>query len=370
MENDINIELAREALDRGGVQFFIMGGIVVSFLVGSWSPFSGILMGCWVLIRGYQKTSAHGESAAAIFSGEYLHALDGDVFKNRARELGYEASRKEIENAIAKKLPLSKTAWEFSRSLKSTQTADRKFSNEVKNVNLVKDVTPTKVEQGGDVLRDMGRSNLFVLGLGGSGKGIVVSNLIRHLPSDVVVTVIDPKGEEREKGYWEGANHLGFSTMELTSGEIVEKLDSCLDAYQEITSAAERAGKRSLLIIDEMAVLGHVCKKNKYTRVGDIIVSITSLGDCLGRKIWLIGQSPYVSSMGFNLSQLSQLEWVVLLREGQNLGQWKSVNVPPIDQSKLHSLIMASPVKRAIAIKGKWLPMPTLPNHSQLNRDG
>jgi hypothetical protein len=73
--------------------------------------------------------------------------------------------------------------------------------------------------------------------------------------------------------------------------------------------------------------------------------------------------------MGFNLSQLSQLEWVVLLREGQNISQWKSVNVPPIDTNKLNNLISSSPVKRAIAIRGKWLPMPVLPNYSNIDRD-
>jgi hypothetical protein len=185
----------------------------------------------------------------------------------------------------------------------------------------------------------------------------------------VVATVIDPKGEERERGYWDGVNYLGFKSMNLTPGEVVEKLDSCLDNYHKTTSQAEKNGKRSLLIIDEMASLGHACKQCKYTRVGDIIVSITSLGDCLGRKIWLIGQSPYVSSMGFNLSQLSQLEWIVLLREGQNISQWKSVNVPPIDTNKLNNLISSSPVKRAIAIRGKWLPMPRLENYSNLDRD-
>jgi hypothetical protein len=371
---DTNITLAREALDKGGTQFFVMGGIGIACLVGSLSPLTGVLIAVWVVIRGWEQSTAHGNSAVAILSGEYLHALEGEAFREQSRAIGYNATKTEIERAIAQKLPLSKAAWEFSRSIEAPPTT-RVFSSEITPLppplpSSSPQSLPFKDEEDEDeVLGEMSSKNLFILGLGGSGKGIVVSNLIRHLPPDVVVTVIDPKGEERERGYWDGVEYLGFKSMNLTPSEVVEKLDSCLNSYHKTTTQAERDGKRSLLIIDEMAALGHACKQCKYTRVGDIIVSITSLGDCLGRKIWLIGQSPYVSSMGFNLSQLSQLEWIVLLREGQNLNQWKSVNVPPIDISKLNDLISVSPVKRAIAIKGKWLSMPLLPNYSNIDRD-
>jgi hypothetical protein len=375
-DQDTDITLAREALDKGGTQFFVMGGIGIACLVGSLSPLTGVLIAVWVVIRGWQQSTAHGNSAVAILSGEYLHALDGEAFREQSRAIGYLATKAEIERAIAQKLPLSKAAWEFSRSIEAPPMV-RVFSSEItpppptlpSSSPQPLPLPSEEEDEDEEILGEMSSKNLFILGLGGSGKGIVVSNLIRHLPPDVVVTVIDPKGEERERGYWDGVNYLGFKSMNLTPSEVVEKLDNCLNNYHQTTTQAEMEGKRSLLIIDEMAALGHACKQCKYTRVGDIIVSITSLGDCLGRKIWLIGQSPYVSSMGFNLSQLSQLEWIVLLREGQNINQWKSVNMPPIDTNKLNNLISSSPVKRAIAIKGKWLPMPVLPNYSNIDRD-
>ncbi len=150
----------------------------------------------------------------------------------------------------------------------------------------------------------------------------------------------------------------------------MEWLDSCLNDYLRFTREAEKNGDRSLLILDELTVLGAASKARKYTRVGELITQVTSLGDSLGRKIWLLGQSPYTGSQGFNLTQLSQLSWIVLLKKGQNLNQWKmSASIPLVDFKTLNGLIDASPVDRAIAIQNQWRPMPRLPNYSKLDRD-
>jgi len=341
-------------------------------------------MAMWTLSTCWQGATDTGKSLTSILDGEVLHALDGDDFREHSRAIGYTRTREEIEKAIQLKLPLSKAAWEFKRSLPPT-IEGRAFSNEITppptpgivdisaqeiattpTTDITTDIADTPLVES----RWLIQQNLFVLGLGGSGKGLLVSNLIRQLPQNVKVFVIDPKGDSRESGYWQGFEHRSLDSINRQPGEIIEWLDGCLNDYLRFTREAESNGDRTLLILDELTVLGAAAKSQKYTRVGELITQITSLGDSLGRKIWLLGQSPYSGSQGFNLTQMSQLSWIVLLKKGQNLNQWKmSQSVPPLDSRTLDGLIDSSPVGRAIAIQNQWRSMPRLPNYSKLDRD-
>lgn len=381
---DTDIELIQRALDGDGGQFKVIGGVAAAAVLGTFNPITGLIMAAWTLSSCWQGATEKGKSLTAILDGELLHALDGDDFKQYSRQIGYAKTREEIEKAIQLKLPLTKAAWEFKRSL-PPHIEGRAFSTEItppptpgivdmsaqENTTIPATDSTTDIAYVPLVQPDwLIQQNLFVLGLGGSGKGLLVSNLIRSLPKNVKIFVIDPKGDSRESGYWSEFEHRSLDSINRNPSEIIQWLDSCLDEYLVFTRKAEANGDRTLLVLDELTVLGAASKSQKYTRIGELITQITSLGDSLGRKIWLLGQSPFSGSQGFNLTQLSQLSWIVLLRKGQNLSQWKmSQSVPPLDSRTLDELVNGSPVNRAIAIQGKWRAMPRLPNYSKLDRD-
>ena len=357
-------------------QFILIGGFSIALLAGSFSPLLGLLIGAYALFKTIQGAGKQGKSLVASLEGDCLHALTGDDFIKATKSMGYAKSKEEIERALEKDLPLSREAWEFARSLplpvESRLLTPVPLTTPVTiPVAVVDTKADTKAESQ---LRKMATKNLSILGLGGSGKGILVSNLMRWAKEanpSLRIMVCDPKADEREAGYWAAAEKLeALAVRDLEAEEVISWLDHCLDQYLTWIAQVEKQGGEGLLIIDELLVLGHHCKKQKYNRIGSLILSIASLGDCLGRKIWVLTQTPYVGSVGLDLTSLSQIHWLTIVREDQNLKAWKqAANLPDFSQESLAGKIAASPVKRAIAIGTEWLSMPKLENYSSLCRD-
>ena len=353
----------------GNNQFILIGGFSIALLAGSFSPLLGLLIGAYALFKTIQGAGKQGKSLVASLEGDCLHALTGDDFIKATKSMGYAKSKEEIERALEKDLPLSREAWEFARSL--PLPVESRLLTPVIPVAVVDTKADTKAESQ---LRKMATKNLSILGLGGSGKGILVSNLLRwakQANSSLKIMVVDPKADEREKGYWQAADKLeALAVRDLEAEEVISWLDHCLDQYLTWIGEIESQGGEGLLIIDELLVSGHHCKKLKYNRIGSLILSIASLGDCLGRKIWVLTQTPYVGSVGLDLTSLSQINWITIVTEDQNLKSWKqAANLPDFTQESLSGKIASSPVKRAIAIGNEWLSMPRLENYSSLCRD-
>ncbi len=197
--SDADIELVQKALDGDGGQFKIIGGVAAAAVLGTFNPITGVLMGVWTLASCWQGATQKGKSLTAILDGDVLHALDGDDFKDYSRTIGYARTREEIERAVELKLPLSRAAWEFKRSL-PPHVEGRVFSTEITPPptpgiaeTVIRESAATPAADSTTDIADMPlvepdwliQQNLFVLGLGGSGKGLLVSNLIRLLPPQV-----------------------------------------------------------------------------------------------------------------------------------------------------------------------------------------
>ncbi len=367
-------EYQHKAVSSGGDnnQFVLIGGFSIALLAGSFSPLLGLLIGAYALFKTIQGASQQGKSLVASLEGDCLHALTGDDFIKATKSMGYAKSKEEIERALEKDLPLSREAWEFARSLPLPET---RLLTPVPLTPAIPAIVDSKADTKAESqLKKMATKNLSILGLGGSGKGILVSNLMRwakQANSSLKIMVIDPKADEREKGYWQAADKLeALAVRDLEAEEVISWLDHCLDQYLSWISQVEKQGGEGLLIIDELLVLGHHCKKLKYNRIGSLILSIASLGDCLGRRIWVLTQTPYVGSVGLDLTSLSQINWLTIVREDQNLKAWRqAANLPDFTQESLSGKIASSPVQRAIAIGYQWLSMPRLENYSSLCRD-
>ncbi len=153
------------------------------------------------------------------------------------------------------------------------------------------------------------------------GKGVVVSMAItniRQLYPDLEIWLIDPKNEPTELHYWSLIDpnkrcHFDLRDYDLDPSEASELFEAFLIRFNQSKSA------RKLLIIDEFVMLNQKCTKAFTDKLKDFIVGICSSGETspdlgLGRFVWAITQSPYVSDIGFKTkAALTTFQRVFLL---------------------------------------------------------
>jgi hypothetical protein len=153
------------------------------------------------------------------------------------------------------------------------------------------------------------------------GKGVVVSvaiTNIRQLHPDLEIWLIDPKNEPTELHYWalidpDKRCHFDLRDYDLDPSEASQLFEAFLIRFNQSKSA------RKLLIIDEFVMLNQKCTKTFTDKLKDFIVGICSSGETspdqgLGRFVWAITQSPYVSDIGFKTkAALTTFQRVFLL---------------------------------------------------------
>lgn len=383
-KNQYQIRALRQN-EGDNLQLKVILGLIVSLAVaGATSPIAGLILASWVWWRSAKEANESGRNSQAILEGTFAHSLDEDDFRDYSAIVGEEQVKSEIEVAIARKLPLSNHAKQLVKLSPPPQPvlrgAEPIVSEPVDITEADKKVefNPKSKDPELEPVFDIESlvqplDNMFVLGCGGAGKGILVSNLLRLAQKDpgLKIFVIDPKGEKLESGYWDSCDHVERNQVDkLDSVEVIQWLDKCLDKYQSWLSVVEQSGGRGLLIVDELLILGHHAKAQKYNKIGSLIIHLASLGDMRGRKVWLITQTPYVTGVGLTLSQASQIPWVCLIGSSNPLRSWgKAATLAPISAEQLQKLKESSPVNRAIMVGDRWYPMPRLQNYSGVDRD-
>lgn len=234
-----------------------------------------------------------------------------------------------------------------------------------------------------DSWSDRIQNSLFV-GKGGSGKGYLVSNVLRGVlrkRPDLQVLVIDPKADPREAGYWQDPEF--GDRVELYARPILGSY--CEDVYDWVEAGIARFNAMpapKLLILDECtAVSGQIksCEKGsqKLLQFWTRINSWASLGDGPGYYTWLIAQNGHMGDFGASGGVLGQFFRVAIVR-GDDLAYAKTLQagglfngLMPKDDRELGRLCQTSQCNRAIydASENKWRPMPLLTNHSDYDRD-
>lgn len=236
-------------------------------------------------------------------------------------------------------------------------------------------VPDDSIDVVGELIND-GISNSLILGLPGSGKGMLLANAIRAAKakySDLNIFVIDPKASDKEVGYFQGiANVVKRCKCEdLEPKDAVEWIKECFDEYNKYVSQ----NGRTLLILDEGTLVGNKAKKAKDTILQDKLVSLTSCGDVEGKNVWIAAQAPFVGGLGIDLSISSQLLVIALIQKknvGSVLQQWKrSAMLEGVPLDLINKLIESSPCDRAVYLgkTGRWYSMPSLKNYSGYDRD-
>jgi len=229
---------------------------------------------------------------------------------------------------------------------------------------------------------DLGQNpqSALIAGVPGSGKGILVSNAVRVLRQKhqaLIVMMIDPKGDPKEKGYWQGVVNI-YRSMNLMNCDDPDEgaswLLSCMDEFRKLPAP-------KLLIFDEMLAasveisLAHKDFKAPQ-RMKKFVSGIIAQGDSQGVWVWAMSQSVQVADLGFNGGVRGNLRVIGIISPKNTtaieaLTSTQLIPKPVGGMDELRAIMKASPVDRAF-YDGKisrWLPMPKLENHSGFDRD-
>jgi hypothetical protein len=236
---------------------------------------------------------------------------------------------------------------------------------------------------------DLGRNpqSAIILGTPGAGKGISISVAIRELrqkyPS-VKIMMVDPKGDPKERGYWNSHVDILESRDILMMNPIAaaEWMMNCVEAYRNLPAP-------KLLIWDELLSTNSTLKAAHnpnpkrdaepfpcLTDFQHFISTHLSLGPSRGIWVWGMSQSANLKDLGLNGGQLSTSRLIALVsptNRGAVEAYWSTnaIVAPKGGYDEIESLMAMSPVGRAV-YDGKfkrWYPVAKLENHSGFDRD-
>jgi len=229
---------------------------------------------------------------------------------------------------------------------------------------------------------DLGQNpqSALIAGVPGSGKGILVSNAVRVLRQNhqaLQVMMIDPKGDPKEKGYWQGVVNI-YRSMNLMDcddpDEGAQWLLACMDEFRKLPAP-------KLLVFDEMLAasveisLAHKDFKAPQ-RLKKFVSGIIAQGDSQAVWLWAMSQSVQVGDLGISGGVRGNLRVIGIISPKNTtaieaLTSTQLIPKPVGGMDELRAIMKASPVDRAF-YDGKisrWLPMPKLENYSGFDRD-
>ena len=230
--------------------------------------------------------------------------------------------------------------------------------------------------------QDLGENpqSALIVGVPGSGKGMMISNAIRVLKAknpNLKVFVIDPKASPKEKGYWTSIadDYRAFSLKNCEDpDEGAAWLLQCMDAFRRMPSP-------KLCIFDELMTAATELeladsKLKALPKLKKFVVGLVGQGDSEDEWLWAMTQSPQVKDLGMSGGVRANLRVIGLVSPKnmtavEALVSTQLIPKPDGGMDELRSIMAASPVGRAV-FDGKiarWLPMPKLENHSGYDRD-
>ena len=229
---------------------------------------------------------------------------------------------------------------------------------------------------------DLGQNpqSALIAGVPGSGKGILVSNAVRVLQQKhqaLIVMMIDPKDDLKEKGYWQGVVNI-YRSMSLMDCDDPDEgaswLLACMDEFRKLPAP-------KLLIFDEMLAssveisLAHKDFKAPQ-RLKKFVSGIIAQGDSQAVWLWAMSQSVQVGDLGISGGVRGNLRVIGIIAPQNTtaieaLTSTRLIPPPTGGMDELRALMQSSPAKRAFydGKLSRWLPMPTLENHSGFDRD-
>lgn len=387
-------EEAYKFTSQNNLQFHVIGGLALGVMIaGATTPVTGGLVAAYALWSAWKKSGEIQRNQAAILeTGCVAQVLDGDNFRDYLDQVGHDAVINELDYAHKRGLAISNDALDYledsqyqapaqQQVLPSVKTARASMSTNVYSTSgqgqppVITTFDPTASARI-DIISEMTDriTNTIVIGVPGSGKGILISNAIREAKKkhpDLKVFVIDPKADPKESGYFDCCDVIEkYACMDAKPSTVAAWAEAAFDKYAEYA----QSNARTLLVIDEGTMLGNKLHQAKSGLLIDKLTAYTSGGDSAGRNVFFMMQSPYVSGSSLNLATSSQMLSIVIA-SSENLGalaQWKSAKMlKSFSLDEVDALTQQSPVNRAFYFgkTAKWYSMQELPNYSSYNRD-
>ena len=219
--------------------------------------------------------------------------------------------------------------------------------------------------------------NTAIIGKGGSGKGILLSNAIfeaARVNPGLKIVGIDPKNDPDETNYWSPCYKVfRKTTLNVDPDVIADWVNSAIDYYFQLPAP-------KLLIIDECRFLSQALQqcedKKAFSRFWYRVDSFTSLGDSQESHVWIVSQTAHAGDLGISGGCRSMFRCIALVTgEDPNyleaLTATRFVPAPPRGIKQLNQIIDDSPVNRAIydSKQSSWLSLAKLNNYSAKDRD-
>ncbi|MGI2907686.1 hypothetical protein [Tolypothrix sp. VBCCA 56010] len=390
----------------------VIGGIVIGgtgIMMGV--PALGGVIGAWLLKSAYDGVVSSGNRLKIVRDlGCYAWVLEEADFRTYVRQFGEDAVSNELRRAIDADCELSNFAhnWlrlrgEDPRKIEPSREREEQQSGRSQTVSgqqarqqletvlnrpLITPPSNTSIKSNTetwnpyasseiDIIKEAGASigNLFIVGLGGSGKGMLVACLLREIKANYPnrkVFLINGKDDPKEYGYFEGIvdEQRRLNCEAASPSTVAAWFEAAVGDYDDY--ALQNNG--ALLVIDEGTIIGARLKVAKSTALGDKLIGITSSGGSANKNIYFVAQTPYVGANGSDLSAISQLTPLAIIHKSNLavLDMWKTAKLfRTFNTEEIEGLINYSECDRALYYgkAAKWYVMPKLVNHSGYDRE-
>lgn len=228
-----------------------------------------------------------------------------------------------------------------------------------------------------NIAEELGRNPYpsLIIGIPGSGKGIMHSNAIAALARfnpKYQRFGVDPKNDPKEDGYWANYHKTHRRRIDTATPEQVAAwVDMVLDDWAKVPAP-------KVMVWDELALtvqMLEACKERTvHNRFRFTMTALISNGHSREEIIWAVSQDAHCENIGFNGGQRGNFRSIALVAS-HNIGSVSSLTsttfVGKISDGSLLALMRQSPCGRAV-FDGKanqWFPMSELENFSTWNRD-
>ena len=383
-------ELAVERVDSKDSNLGVGGAIIAGLILGAVvSPLTGALAGALILYRSFRKTHSINSAESAIREYGCVAAfLEGNDLKDYVLQVGLEECVNQIQWAIDRGhnpstdaqslIPKEKTA-----AVPATEKVVALAGSATSAVKRLRGVITSAIPQSpipnpNDLIGAMSERvrNHLIIGAQGSGKGVAVSNALEAIKAkhpDTTIFYIDPKGDEKETGYFtDRVDVLKRSkALEQKPSAVIEWFKAAIKEFQKLP------GKK-LLILDEATYLASLMKDSgEGNWFKSVIVGLVSVGDSHGWNIWIIALNPNTEDIGVSGGVRSQFMPLTLIT-AESLSTYTALiatkwlptdrKLPSVD---IQDLCKQSPVNRCYYYGqfNNWFALPSLTNYSGYDRD-
>lgn len=381
-------ELAVEQVDSKDGNLGVGGAIIAGLVLGAIaSPLTGVLAGTLILYCSFRKTHFVNSAESAIRDYGCVAAfLEGNDLKDYVQQVGLQECVNQIHWAIDRGHNPSSDAQSLMpkqslTAIPATQRVTALVGSATSAVSRLRGVITSPIPQSpkpNDLIGAMSDRirNHLIIGVQGSGKGLAVSNALESIKAkhpDTTIFYIDPKGDEKETGYFTGRVDILKRTkaLEQKPSAVVEWFKAAIKEFQMTPG-------QKLLILDEATYLSSLMKSaGEGSWFKSVIMSLVSVGDSQGWNIWIVALNPNTEDIGVNGGVRSQFMPLVLITAESLITYTALIGTKwlPSDRKlpspDIQDLCKESPVNRCYYYGqfNNWFPLPNLPNYSGYDRD-